>query len=76
MRCRRGPIVRDVCQRHGSWCFGSGFQVVLVRDAHATYNLDDIPAAIVSRVAEHALGDEVELTDATSVTFCQSTMAP
>jgi nicotinamidase-related amidase len=28
------------------------FHVVLVRDAHATYNLDDIPAAIVARVAE------------------------
>jgi len=53
-----------------------GFHVILVRDAHATYNLDDIPAAIVARVAEHALGDEVELADAASVTFGQSTMAP
>lgn len=42
---------------------------MLVRDAHATYHLDDIPAAIVSRVAEHALGDEVELMDAASVIF-------
>jgi nicotinamidase-related amidase len=44
-------------------------QVVLVRDAHATYNLEDIPAAIVSRVAEHALGDAVELVELASVTF-------
>src|SRR6266508_2365498 len=49
-----------------------GFHVVLVRDAHATYNLDDIPAAVVARVAEHALGDEVELIDAASVTFGRS----
>lgn len=47
------------------------FHVVLVRDAHAAYNLDDIPAAIVARVAEHALGDEVNLIDAASVTFGQ-----
>ncbi len=52
-----------------------GFHIVLVRDAHATYNLDDIPAAIVARVAEHALGDEVELIDAASVTFGQLAMA-
>ena len=52
-----------------------GFHIVLVRDAHATYNLDDIPAAIVARVAEHALGDEVELIDAASVTFGRSAMA-
>lgn len=48
-----------------------GFHVVLIRDAHATYNLDDIPAAIVARVAEHALGDEVDLIDAAAVTFGQ-----
>lgn len=46
-----------------------GLQVVLVRNAHATYNLQEIPAAIVSRVAEHALGDEVELIEIPSVTF-------
>ena len=38
-------------------------EVVVVRDAHATYNLGDISAGVVSRVAEHALGDDVELTD-------------
>jgi nicotinamidase-related amidase len=46
-----------------------GLQVVLVRDAHATYDLEDIPAAIVSRVAAHALGDEVEIVETTSVAF-------
>ena len=52
-----------------------GFHVVLVRDAHATYNLDDIPAGIVARVAEHALGDEVDLIDAASVRFGRTATA-
>ena len=43
--------------------------IVLVRNAHATYNVDDIAAAVVSRVAEHALGDGIELVDADSVSF-------
>ncbi|EFG10234.1 putative isochorismatase [Streptomyces clavuligerus] len=38
-----------------------GFAVVLPHDTHATYGLDDIPAPVVSRVAEHALGDDPEL---------------
>lgn len=46
-----------------------GIEVMLVHDAHGTYNLDDIPSSIVSRVAEHALGDEVEIVKAASVTF-------
>ncbi len=46
-----------------------GLQVVLIRGAHATYDVDDIPARIVSRVAEHALGDEVELADIASLKF-------
>jgi nicotinamidase-related amidase len=46
-----------------------GLQVVLVHDAHATYDLDEISASIVSRVAEHALGDEIELADAAAVQF-------
>jgi nicotinamidase-related amidase len=49
-----------------------GIEVVLVHDAHGTYNLDDIPSSIVSRVAEHALGDEIELGNAASVTFSWS----
>ena len=46
-----------------------GFEVILVHDAHATYNLDDIPAAMVSRVAEHALGSQVEIADSVAVAF-------
>ncbi|MGW0534099.1 cysteine hydrolase family protein [Streptomyces sp. NPDC003032] len=45
-----------------------GFRVVLPHDAHATYDIpaaegisDVVPAAMVSRVAEWALGDEVEV---------------
>lgn len=48
---------------------GRGLHVVLVHDAHATYHLGDIPASIVARVAEHALGDEVELANGGSVAF-------
>lgn len=40
-----------------------------VSDAHATYDVDDIPAESVSRVAEHALGDLVELASTSHVTF-------
>jgi nicotinamidase-related amidase len=47
-----------------------GYQVVLPHDGHGTYDLDDIPAAVVARVAEHALGDEPELVPSTTdVTF-------
>ncbi|MGW6457745.1 cysteine hydrolase family protein [Streptomyces sp. NPDC055078] len=37
-----------------------GLTVVLPHDAHGTYALDDIPASVVSRVAEHALGSDPE----------------
>jgi nicotinamidase-related amidase len=46
-----------------------GFEVVLVSDAHATYDVDDIPSTVVSRVAEHALGDAVELAPTATVAF-------
>ncbi|GAA1522943.1 hypothetical protein GCM10009730_33930 [Streptomyces albidochromogenes] len=54
-----------------------GFRVVMPHDAHATQNIpaapgisDAVPAATVSRVAEWALGDEVEIVPrATDVTF-------
>jgi streptothricin hydrolase len=47
-----------------------GLAVVLPRDGHGTYDLEDIPAAVVARVAEHALGDEPELVaSAASVGF-------
>lgn len=38
-----------------------GLQVVVPYDAHGTYSIDDIPAPVVARVAEHALGDGVEV---------------
>jgi nicotinamidase-related amidase len=46
-----------------------GLEVVLVSDAHATYDVDEIPNTVVSRVAEHALGDEVELAPTERITF-------
>jgi nicotinamidase-related amidase len=49
--------------------FKKGIEVVLVHDAHGTYDLGDIPSSIVSRVAEHALGDELELANAATITF-------
>jgi nicotinamidase-related amidase len=49
--------------------FARGLQVVLVRGAHATYNLEDISADVVARVAEHALGEQLEVVDNTAVHF-------
>ncbi len=40
--------------------------MVLSRDGHGTYDLDGIPAAVVGRVAEHALGDQPELVASTA----------
>lgn len=49
-----------------------GFEVVLVADAHATYDLEEIPHGVVSRVAEHALGDLVRLSPAATIAFAAS----
>jgi streptothricin hydrolase len=49
--------------------FSRGFEVALVRGAHASYDLESIPADVVSRVAEHALGDQLELLDSSAVVF-------
>jgi nicotinamidase-related amidase len=49
--------------------FSRGFEVVLVRDAHATHDLPEITADVVSRVAEHALGDQLDLLDSSEVAF-------
>ena len=54
-----------------------GYRVVMPHDAHATYDIpaaagisDTVPAAMVSRVAEWALGDEIEIiAQAADVTF-------
>lgn len=51
-----------------------GFRVVLPRDGHSTCDLGDIPAGTVARVAEHALGDEVDLVDRVeAITFAAPT---
>jgi nicotinamidase-related amidase len=34
-----------------------GLEVVIAHDAHGTFDLGEIPADTVARVAEHALGD-------------------
>ncbi|QDY79915.1 isochorismatase family protein [Streptomyces qinzhouensis] len=47
-----------------------GLRVVLPHDTHTTYGLDDLPPAVVSKVAEHALGPDPEfVTSAAGVTF-------
>jgi nicotinamidase-related amidase len=43
-----------------------GLGVVLPHDGHGTHDLDDIPATVVARVAEHVLGDQLELVAATA----------
>jgi streptothricin hydrolase len=54
-----------------------GYEVVLPHDGHGTYDLDDIPAAVVARVAEHALGDQPELVPSTTdLTFTAASPAP
>ncbi len=54
------------------------YRVVLPHDAHATYDIpagpgsDGVPAATASRVAEWALGDEIEIVaNASSVPFAR-----
>lgn len=46
-----------------------GYDVVLVHDAHATYDLGDIDHRLVSRIAEHSLGDQAVITVASDVIF-------
>ncbi|MFF4605007.1 isochorismatase family protein [Streptomyces sp. NPDC001339] len=61
-----------------------GLRVVLPHDAHATYDIpaapgisDVVPAAMSSRAAEWALGDEVEIiARAADVTFTRATSRP
>ena len=53
-----------------------GLEVILVHDAHATYNVDNISAAVVSRVAEHTLGDQVEIVESDRVAFERPTSGP
>lgn len=60
------------------------YRVVLPHDAHATYDIpaapgisEAVPAAMASRVAEWALGDEVEvIAHATDITFAGTRVEP
>ncbi|MFI1680786.1 isochorismatase family protein [Streptomyces sp. NPDC020607] len=62
-------VMSEMCVRAtASTALELGFRVVLPHDAHATYDIpaaegisDVVPAAMVSRVAEWTLGDEVEV---------------
>ena len=53
-------------QRDGTNSPVQGFQVVLPHDAHGTYDVDDVPASYVARVAEHPLGDGIELANSSA----------
>ena len=73
---RRGVRSLAICGVMSEMCVSAtartalrlGFGVVLPHDAHATYDIpaapgisDVVPAAIASRVAEWALGDEIDI---------------
>ncbi|MFJ2738885.1 isochorismatase family protein [Streptomyces sp. NPDC087440] len=78
-----------ICGVQSEMCVGAtaraalerGFRVVMPHDAHATYDIPaaegisgPVPAAMVSRVAEWALGDEVEVVaGAADVRFSSDT---
>jgi streptothricin hydrolase len=82
---RAGVTGVAVCGVMSEMCVGAtaraaparGYRVVLPHDAHATYDIpaapgisEAVPAPMVSRVAEWALGDEVEIVaHAEDVTF-------
>ncbi|CAN5615150.1 N/A [soil metagenome] len=64
-----GGVMSEMCV--GATARGAmarGFEVVIPHDGHATYNISaapgssaEVPAAMVSRVAEWSLGDEVDV---------------
>jgi nicotinamidase-related amidase len=82
---RRGVRRLAICGVMSEMCVGAtartalrlGFGVVLPHDAHATYDIpaapdisDIVPAVMVARVAEWALGDEIDVVPwASSVHF-------
>jgi len=81
----RGVRVLAICGVMSEMCVGAtartalalGFAVLMPHDAHATYDIPvapgisgPVPAAMVSRVAEWALGDRVDVVaHAADVTF-------
>ena len=70
-----GGLLSEMCvSATARTALSRGFQVVLPHDAHGTYDVHDIPASVVARVAEHALGDGIELADSSAeVRFTSST---
>ena len=57
-----GGLLSEMCvSATARTALSLGFEVVLPHDAHGTYDVDGIPASVVARVAEHALGDGIEL---------------
>ncbi|HEX6684543.1 MAG TPA: isochorismatase family protein [Candidatus Limnocylindrales bacterium] len=65
-----GGLLSEMCvSATARAALARGLSVVVARDAHGTYDLGDIPAAVVARVAEHALGDTLELTNSAQVGF-------
>jgi nicotinamidase-related amidase len=71
-------LMSEMCvQATARTALARGYRVVLPHDAHATHNIpaapglsEEIPAATVSRVAEWALGNELEVPlRASEVTF-------
>lgn len=62
-----GGLLSEMCvSATARTALARGLSVVLPHDAHSTYALEDIPAHIVARVAEHALGDEVEVAQSSA----------
>jgi nicotinamidase-related amidase len=62
-----GGLLSEMCvSATARTALSLGFQVVLPHDAHGTYDVDGIPASVVARVAEHALGDGIELADSSA----------
>jgi len=62
-----GGLLSEMCvSATARTALSRGFQVVLPHDAHGTYDVDDIPASVVARVAEHALGEGIELADSSA----------
>ncbi|MYS82668.1 isochorismatase family protein [Embleya scabrispora] len=88
---RAGVTGVAVCGVMSEMCVGAtarealarGYRVVLPHDAHATYDIpaapgisEAVPAPMVSRVAEWALGDEVEIVaHVEEVTFTDAGIA-
>lgn len=65
----RAPILAVCVSATARGALARRLGVVLARHAHATYDVGDISASTVARVAEHALGDEVCFIDSAAIAF-------